>query len=124
MPRFKASIHGNRGQFTHAGSAGSGIQGHLSGDHIGAKVMVIADQEGNDHVYIYATSGSIGQERDELIAEFTADDVDKCRWCSHLVDVSGPREKYIGMCEFRLRPHYCQKYEDMRKAKESGIERL
>jgi len=34
-----------------------------------------------------------------------------CRYCKHLVDVSAPRAKYIGRCEYRLEPETCGKFE-------------
>ena len=38
-----------------------------------------------------------------------------CRYCKHLVDVrpKGTR-KYVGACEYGLRPQDCGKFEDMR----------
>ncbi len=34
-----------------------------------------------------------------------------CRYCEHLIDVSAPRAKYIGRCEYRLDPENCGKFE-------------
>lgn len=36
---------------------------------------------------------------------------DTCRYCEHLKDVNRPREKYIGMCEFRLQPDTCGRFD-------------
>lgn len=36
---------------------------------------------------------------------------DSCRYCEHLKDVSRPREKYIGKCEYGLNPETCGKFE-------------
>lgn len=35
----------------------------------------------------------------------------ECRYCEHLKDASSPHEKYIGLCEFRLQPDTCGKFE-------------
>ncbi len=36
---------------------------------------------------------------------------DTCRYCEHLKDVSRPRGKFIGMCEFRMHPDTCGRFE-------------
>lgn len=46
-------------------------------------------------------------------AIFEAQDTKKwnCRFCEHLKDANRPREKYIGMCEYRDNPDTCSKFE-------------
>ena len=34
-----------------------------------------------------------------------------CRYCEHLKPINRPREKYVGMCEYRLEPDTCGKFE-------------
>ena len=71
MAQFYASIQGNRGQATRMGTKNSGIDGHIRGWHIGARVTVNHDEKtGKDIVRVYKTLGSSGFGS-ELIAEFT-----------------------------------------------------
>ena len=68
MARFYASIQGNRGEATRTGSASSGIEGHIRGWNLGAKVEMFTDPEtGRDRLVIYRTSGSNGFEREKEI---------------------------------------------------------
>lgn len=34
-----------------------------------------------------------------------------CRYCEHLKAVNAPREEYVGMCELKLSPDTCGKFE-------------
>ena len=72
MSQFYASIQGNRGEATRGGSKASGIDGHIRGWNIGARVMVRYDKKTDkDVVSIYKTTGSGGSGREEHIATFT-----------------------------------------------------
>ena len=72
MAQFYASIHGNRGEATRAGSKTSGISGHIRGWSIGARVVIDYNEKtGKDEVTVYKTSGSSGNDPEKLIAEFT-----------------------------------------------------
>lgn len=71
MSHFYADIEGNRGMATRCGTKNSGIQGHIRGWGVGAKVFVNYDEEaGKDIVRVYRTGGSRGYDSDKLIAEF------------------------------------------------------
>jgi len=50
---------------------------------------------------------SPGKEVIRIVANVS----DTCRYCEHLKDVSRPREEYIGICEFRLHPDTCGRFE-------------
>ncbi len=72
MAQFYAVIQGNRGAASRMGSKGSGIEGHIRGWHIGARVYVHYDKEKDkDVVSIYKTNGSNGGGSDRLIAEYS-----------------------------------------------------
>lgn len=61
VARFYASIQGNRGEATRMGTANSGIEGHVRGWNIGAKVEVDVDPKtGKDRLTVYRTQGSNG----------------------------------------------------------------
>lgn len=69
MAQFYASIEGQAGAATRIGSKASGIEGHVRGWNIGARV-VVTHQNGRDVVRVYRTSGSNGYRADVLIAEY------------------------------------------------------
>lgn len=76
MSRFYASIEGNRGRATRQETPNSGIQGHIRGWHVGAKVFCYVDPEtGKDVVQVYSSGGSNGSSRDILITEFGENDL-------------------------------------------------
>ena len=60
MSRFYGDLQGSRGEATRGGSKASGIDGHLRGWQIGARVSVYANHNGKDTVAISLTSGSNG----------------------------------------------------------------
>ena len=71
MAQFYAEIQGSRGSATRMGGKSSGIEGHIRGWRIGARV-VCSHEDGKDVVRIYKTGGSQGGPWDgELIAEFS-----------------------------------------------------
>ena len=74
MAHFYASIQGNRSEATRMGTKNSGIEGHIRGWDIGAKVKCTFDPETKeDYVTVYLTSGSSGYKSDKLIGSFTVD---------------------------------------------------
>ena len=72
MAQFYASIQGNRGEASRMGSKNSGIEGHIRGWNIGARVVCFVDKKtGKDTVRVFKTAGSSGFGDSSLIAEFT-----------------------------------------------------
>jgi opacity protein-like surface antigen len=65
MSRFYANIQGNRGSASREGSEKSGIEGHIRGWNIGARVRVEVDDLDRDTITIYITGGSAGLSSDE-----------------------------------------------------------
>lgn len=71
--------------------------------------------------FVYITNGEIGLtvrfENEEELEAFKSQvrvlrmDDGRCRCCEHLVTLSKPREKWIGGCEYCLRPLTCGKFE-------------
>ncbi len=74
MSRFYGSLKGHRGEASRPGTAKSGLEGHIRGWHIGARVFVSVGSEDQDMVTVYATSGSNQQANDVKIAELTEAD--------------------------------------------------
>lgn len=72
MAQFYGDLQGNRGEATRMGTKSSGIRAHVRGWNVGARIHVKVDRDGNDHVYVYRTSGSNGSRSDVLIADFTS----------------------------------------------------
>jgi hypothetical protein len=70
MTQFYGRIEGNRRPATRLGSKESGLVAEARGWNIGGEV-VITHIDGKDVVRFYKTSGSIGLQRRELIAEFS-----------------------------------------------------
>ncbi len=68
MARFYASIQGNRGEATRMGTPSSGLTGHIRGWHIGVRAECSVDENGDDVIHVYRTSGSSGHNPSELIA--------------------------------------------------------
>lgn len=58
MSRFYASIQGNRGQATRQGTPKSGIEGHIRGWNIGARVRLYVGEDGKDMIEVDLTGGS------------------------------------------------------------------
>jgi len=73
MAQFYADIQGNRGEATRMGTKASGIEGHIRGWSVGARVVIQYNPAtGKDDVFVYKTSGSNHSRQAELIAEFTS----------------------------------------------------
>lgn len=58
MARFRAEIHGNRGQASRLGSSSSGILATVNGWEDGIRVIARVDREGRDTLDVFATGGS------------------------------------------------------------------
>lgn len=76
MARFYADIRGNRGEATRMGTKESGMSGHIRGWHIGGSVYMDVNEEGEDVVAIYLTSGSNGHKSSRLLGRFTEKDLE------------------------------------------------
>lgn len=77
MAQFYASIQGNRGTATRMGTKKSGLDGHIRGWHIGAKVwMHYNTLTKEDEVTIDLTSGSQGSKSSKHIGMFTVKDLE------------------------------------------------
>ncbi len=72
MAHFYGEMQGNRGETSRAGSKASGIDAHLRGWSVGARVYVFHDEKtGKDTVRVYKTNGSGSFGNVELVAEYT-----------------------------------------------------
>jgi len=65
-------MKGNRGEATRMGTAKSGFQAHIRGWNIGARIILRVDEDGNDSVTIYQTSGSNDRGSEVLLGTFKA----------------------------------------------------
>ena len=86
MAQFYAEIQGNRGEATRMGSKSSGINGHIRGWHVGAKVSCYYDEESDrDIVRVHQTRGSSGYSASTLISEFCEFEGknEPCDYCEH-----------------------------------------
>lgn len=77
MSQFYASIQGNRGQATRQGTKKSGLEGHIRGWNLGARVWMFVDGDGQDRCQIVLTGGSNGRYSDKVIGQFTKEDLVK-----------------------------------------------
>ena len=75
MSRFYASIQGSRGEATRQGTPNSGIQGHIRGWRLGARVSMGIDNDGEDVCTIQLTSGSAGYGKERFLGKFKASDL-------------------------------------------------
>lgn len=72
MAQFYAEIQGQAGSATRIGSKASGIEGHIRGWNIGARV-VCSHENGRDVVRVYCTGGSNSPGGGTLVAELAED---------------------------------------------------
>ena len=88
---FYGSIEGKGSSPVHAaGTKDSGIQGHIRGWSVGARVSVNYDEgRGRDVVTIYATTGSSDQGNDQIIARFDAETLKLCDTCANRMEGGG-----------------------------------
>lgn len=76
MAQFYANIQGNRSEATRMGTKNSGIEGHIRGWNVGAKVYMSYNEETKqDECTVYLTSGSHGGGYSHPLGTFTVDDV-------------------------------------------------
>lgn len=76
MAHFYASIQGQRGEATKLGSKSSGIQGHIRGWNIGARIQCFVNSKGEDMVQVWITPGSNGAGREHMIFSGSRKDYD------------------------------------------------
>jgi len=74
MSRFYGSMHGSRGEVTRQGTPNSGITAHIRGWNVGVRTQV-RNEDGEDVIYIYLTSGSNGSEPDKYIGTYRIADI-------------------------------------------------
>lgn len=67
MARFYGSMRGNRGEVTRCGTQSSGLEAHVRGWRLGAKVVVSHSPSGIDTIHVYSTHGSGGNGKDKLL---------------------------------------------------------
>jgi len=77
MAHFYGSIQGNRGEATRMGTKTSGIEGHIRGWNIGCRVVIGHDDEGNDVVNVYLTSGSSGMRSSKHLGAYVEKDLER-----------------------------------------------
>ena len=70
MAHFIGGIAENRGPASRLGSAKSGIDAYAQGWHIGAKIRVYVNSEGEDIVSVSLTTGSNGYGSDKCLGQF------------------------------------------------------
>lgn len=76
MAQFYADIQGNRGMATRMGTKKSGLDGHIRGWHIGARVwMSYNEQTKEDECIIDLTSGSYRAGHSKRLGIFTVKDI-------------------------------------------------
>ena len=76
MSQFYASIQGNRGTGTRMGTKKSGMDGHIRGWDVGARVFMRYNEETQqDECTITLTSGSNNTSEDKRLGVFTAKDL-------------------------------------------------
>lgn len=70
MARFYGDLQGNRGQATRMGTAKSGMDGHIRGWNIGARVWMRVNDAGEDEVTVDITRGSNGAGQSRRIGTY------------------------------------------------------
>src|SRR5271157_5591727 len=77
MAHFYGDLQGSRGQATRVGTKKSGIEGHIRGWQVGARVRVSFNEStSEDEVEVQLTSGSNGNKPDVCLGRFTKADLD------------------------------------------------
>lgn len=78
MAHFRGEVSGNRGPASRLGSAKSGMEATAYGWNLGAKVVMYAGEDGEDHVRVVLTEGSgYNAGRTKVLGDFTRDDLSK-----------------------------------------------
>lgn len=75
MAHFYGGVHGNRGQATRLGTAGSGMNTFAQGWDLGATVRVFVDKDGKDRVSVWLTGGTNKSTCDRYLGSFTQEDL-------------------------------------------------
>lgn len=75
MARFYATIKGNRGEASRMGTKDSGMQGHIRGWNLGARVIMSVDEDGKDICTVTLTSGSGYSGKVKHLGEFKESDL-------------------------------------------------
>jgi hypothetical protein len=73
MSHFYGDMKGARGETTRCGTKSSGMQAHIRGWDVGAKVYIQHSKNGKDTIIIYKTGGSHCGMNEQLICTFTKD---------------------------------------------------
>lgn len=73
MSRFYASVQGDVNKKTITKCGHRQMTAHIRGWDIGARIEMGIDEQGEDTVKIYVTSGSNGKKPDKLLAEVNKD---------------------------------------------------
>ena len=77
MAQFYADIQGNRGMATRMGTKKSGLDGHIRGWYIGARVFMRFNEETKeDEVTVDLTNGSSGCHSSKRLGVFTVKDIE------------------------------------------------
>ncbi len=73
MARFRGTIQGHRGEASRLGTAKSGLVVTANGWNLGVRAELDVDENGNDQLVVYRTSGSNRhQKEDQLLGTFRA----------------------------------------------------
>ena len=70
MSHFYANIKGSRGEATRCGTKTSGMEGHIRGWDLGAKVIMSHDEHGQDLCTVFITGGSNGESESRCLGTF------------------------------------------------------
>jgi len=74
MAHFYLSATGARDSVTtKTGTKDSGLDAHVRGYKVGARVIMSVDREGRDRVAVYITKGSNGDGREALLCDMDAE---------------------------------------------------
>lgn len=75
MSHFYADIQGNKGTATRCGTKNSGIDGHIRGWNIGARVFCYVNDQGEDECKVVLTPGSGHGGKSKTLGTFTENDL-------------------------------------------------
>ena len=98
MAHFYGDLQGSRGQATRVGGKKSGIEGHIRGWQVGARVRVSFNEStSEDEVEVQLTSGSNGNRPrpDVCLGRFTKADLDGLPSLDDVFSVLGEMNDYI-----------------------------
>ena len=75
MAQFYADIQGNRGQATRMGTKKSGLDGHIRGWHIGARVWMCFNEETQEDECTIDLTGGSRNGGSKRLGTFTVKDI-------------------------------------------------